>query len=62
MQCKKTNAKRKLALRETEVMELLFATGIRDSELCSLKESDVDLPDGLVSIKGKEYKERIIQI
>lgn len=58
----KTDAKRRLALREAAVMELLFATGMRVSELCGLKESNVDLTDGLVRIKGKGRKERIIQI
>lgn len=58
----KTDATRRLALREASVMELLFATGIRVSELCSLTTSDVDLTDGLVRIKGKGRKERIIEL
>lgn len=57
-----TGPQRRLALLETSVMELLFATGIRVSELCGLKEADVDLTDGLVKIKGKGRKERLIQI
>ena len=50
------------ALRDAAVIELLFATGMRISELCSLKESDVDLYDATVLIYGKGRKERRIQI
>ena len=57
-----TEARRRGAVRETAVMELLFATGMRVSELCGLRYQDVDLEDGLVRIRGKGRKERIIQI
>lgn len=57
-----TEARRRSALRETAVMELLFATGMRVSELCGLRCQDVDLEDGLVRIRGKGRKERMIQI
>ena len=50
------------ALRDAAIMELMFATGIRVSELCSLKESDVDLDNGCIHIMGKGAKERIVQI
>ena len=43
-------------------MELLFATGMRISELCTLKNGDVDLENGIVLIYGKGSKERRIQI
>lgn len=58
----KSVAARKNALREAAVMELLFATGMRVSELCGLTEQDVDLADGLIRIRGKGRKERMIQI
>lgn len=48
--------------RDIAVLELLFSTGLRVSELCSLKRTDVDLKQGLVRIYGKGSKERIIQI
>lgn len=57
-----TKAKKRTALREAAVIELLFATGMRVSELCLLKKDDVDLVDGIVRIQGKGRKERIIQI
>lgn len=50
------------ALRDAAAIELLFATGMRISELCSLRECDVDLYDATVLIYGKGRKERIIQI
>ena len=50
------------ALRDAAVIELLFATGIRISELCALKYSDVNLFDGIILIYGKGDKERRIQI
>ena len=43
-------------------MEMLFATGIRVSELCNLKTKDVNLIDGFIRIFGKGSKERIVQI
>lgn len=50
------------ALRDTAVMEMLFATGMRVSELCKLNISDVDLLDGVIKIYGKGAKERVLQI
>ncbi len=58
----KTDYQKRNALRDAAVIELLFATGMRISELCSLKESDIDLYDGIVLIYGKNDKERRIQI
>lgn len=50
------------ALRDAAVIELLFATGIRISELCSLRLHDVDLYGKTILIYGKGSKERKIQI
>lgn len=58
----KTEYQRKNALRDAAVIELLFATGMRISELCSLKENDVNLYDRSILIYGKGSKERKIQI
>ncbi len=49
-------------LRDIAVLELLFATGMRISELCSLHDYDVNLVEGNIKIYGKGAKERIIQI
>ena len=58
----KTTYQRKNALRDAAVAELLFASGMRISELCALKSSDVNLYDGIILIYGKGSKERRIQI
>lgn len=49
-------------IRDIAVIELLFATGMRISELCSLKPSDIDLANNTVLIYGKGAKERILQL
>lgn len=49
-------------IRNIAVIELLFATGGRVSEIANLKDSQIDLNSGQVIIKGKGDKERIIQI
>jgi len=51
-----------VALRDRAMLEMLFATGMRVSELCSIKKNDINLEDGTVHIMGKGKKERIIQI
>lgn len=50
------------SIRDIAVIELLFATGMRISELCSLKADDIDLTSNTVLIYGKGAKERILQI
>lgn len=52
----------KTNIRNTAIIELLFATGARISEICSLRSKDVDLISHTVKIFGKGSKERIIQI
>ena len=58
----KTAYQKRNAVRDAAVIELLFATGIRISELCMLKINDVNLSDGTILIYGKGDKERRIQI
>lgn len=50
------------ALRDAAVIELLFATGMRISELCSLEKNDINLSERTILIYGKGAKERKIQI
>ena len=57
-----TEYKRRNAIRDTAIIELLFATGMRISELCSLTPSSIDLNTGTVLIYGKGSKERMVQI
>lgn len=58
----KTAYQKRNALRDAAVAELLFATGMRISELCTLKNEDVNLYEGIILIYGKGDKERRIQI
>ena len=58
----KTTYQRRNALRDAAVIELLFSTGMRISELCSLGMNDINLYDRTILIYGKGAKERRIQI
>ena len=49
-------------LRDIAVVELLFATGARVSEIANLRSEHINLTSGEVLIKGKGDKERLIQI
>ena len=49
-------------LRNWAILELLFSTGLRVSELCSITPYDMDLKTGFVKVQGKGAKERIIFI
>lgn len=53
---------KRATIRDIAVLELLFATGLRVSELCSIKQRDMDLEQGVVRIYGKGAKERMIQV
>lgn len=58
----KTPYQKQNTLRDAAVAELLFATGMRISELCSLKVNDVNLCDGTILIYGKGSRERRLLI
>ena len=47
------------ALRDRAIMELLFSTGLRVSELCSLN-SDIDLTRDEFAVRGKGDKVRVV--
>lgn len=57
-----TPYQQKNALRDAAVIETLFATGMRISELCSLRLQDVNLYEYTILIHGKGSKERMLQI
>ena len=49
-------------IRNIAILELMFATGMRVSELCKANDSDIDLENGIIKIRGKGAKERVMQI
>ena len=51
-----------IGVRDQVVVELLYAAGIRVSELCGLDLDDVDLSTGTLTVMGKGSKERQIPI
>jgi integrase/recombinase XerD len=50
------------ALRDTALLELMYATGMRVSEVASLTLDDLDLEAGTVRCMGKGSKERVIPL
>jgi integrase/recombinase XerD len=51
-----------LFARDVAILELLYASGLRASELCDLKLRDVNLQVGAVRVLGKGMKERIVPV
>jgi integrase/recombinase XerC len=51
-----------LALRDAAIMELLYATGIRVSELCGLDVDDLDEARNTVRVLGKGARERTVPV
>ena len=52
----------KYSYRNKAMLELMYATGLRVSELVNLKLNDIDLDSDLIRTLGKGSKERIIPI
>ena len=51
-----------LGLRDRAIMELLYSTGMRVSELLALDITDVERQSALVKVRGKGKKERLLPI
>ncbi|HSQ11158.1 MAG TPA: site-specific tyrosine recombinase XerD [Burkholderiaceae bacterium] len=56
------DASNALGLRDRAMFELLYATGLRVSELVGLKLGELSLSEGLVRVVGKGSKERIVPL
>ncbi len=52
----------RMAVRDRTILELLYATGLRVSELIRLKKGDVNLDGGFVVAMGKRSKERVVPL
>lgn len=49
-------------LRDVTALELLFATGVRVSELCGLTARNIDLAEGVIQIRGKGGGMRVVHV
>jgi integrase/recombinase XerD len=49
-------------LRNRAMLELAYGSGLRASELCSLEIQSVNFDEGLVRVRGKGSKERIVPV
>jgi len=56
------NRRTLLGLRDRAILEVLYGSGLRVSELVNLNISDVDLLGGMIKVKGKGSKERLVPI
>ncbi len=56
------NLKTPYDYRNKAMLEILYATGLRISELCNLKITDVDMNNEIIRVYGKGKKERIIPV
>lgn len=54
------NLEDKLEQRNSLILEMLYATGVRVSELVNIKISDINFYDNTIKILGKGNKERIV--
>jgi integrase/recombinase XerC len=49
-------------LRDLAILETIYSCGMRISELCGLRAEDIDWNEGVVRVRGKGRKERLVPI
>ena len=56
------DVERPLGLRDRAMLELMYATGLRVSELCGLQLTNLNLNQGVIRVIGKGRKERLVPL
>ncbi len=56
------NAQEPLGARDLAILEVMYSAGLRVSELVGMNDRDVDFAEGVVRIRGKGRKERLVAI
>ncbi len=56
------NLESKLGQRDRGILELMYAAGLRVSELISIRATDIDFQRGIVRVFGKGRKERLVPL
>lgn len=49
-----------VGVRDYAILELLYGSGLRVSELCSITEKNLDFPNEMIKVFGKGHKERYV--
>lgn len=53
---------KELSLRDRAILEIIYSSGLRVSEVISIKMEDINFEAGFITIRGKGSKERIVPI
>ena len=52
----------KFSLRDKAILEIMYSSGLRASEVVNMKTGDVNFEAGFITIQGKGSKERVIPV
>ena len=53
---------KKFSLRDRAILEIIYSSGLRASEVVTLKASDVNFEAGFITVTGKGSKQRVVPI
>ncbi len=53
---------KKLSLRDRAILEIIYSSGLRASEVVNIKIGDINFEAGFITIRGKGSKERVVPI